>query len=80
MTWTPQSTSETAWATPSLAPTAAVLYDAILAYDTDFITYDGGYVLANIDWASSQVATSYAPNAVITSTYTPKATVSTSWD
>lgn len=80
MTWTPQPTSETAWASQSQGSTAwestslstawnpgnptttlsSILYDAMLAYDSDFINYDGYYLTTNIDWTSmNQIETAW---------------------
>jgi hypothetical protein len=41
------------WNPGAVIGTTSILYNAMLAYDSDFITYDGYYLTTNIDWATS---------------------------
>lgn len=62
MSWTEQSTIETSWAEPgAIDTTPDVLYNTILAYNIDYVTYNGDYVLEETDWTpSSSIETSWS--------------------
>jgi hypothetical protein len=52
-TWTSATTSTTAWAASDGTNEAtSVKYNTSLAYNLDFITYNGYYVEAETDWAA----------------------------
>ena len=59
--WTPQGTIETAYTEDFVDERASVLYNSIFAYNLDFITYDGSYLIRNTDWAKgSAIETAWA--------------------
>lgn len=52
-TWTEQNTIETGWNDrESINSSVSILYNSSIPYDADYITYNGFYVEANIDWDS----------------------------
>ena len=64
-TWTDQSTISTAWdAGDGINQDVSILYNVALPYDVDYISYDGYYIEANIDWANqSTIETAWRDEA-----------------
>ena len=64
-TWTDQSTINTSWnAADRINQDVSILYNVALPYDVDYISYDGYYIEANIDWVNqSTIETAWRDEA-----------------
>ena len=60
-TWTDVSTTSTSWNAGNNQSTSSVIkYNDVLAYNLDYITYNGYYVENETDWAgASAVSTAW---------------------
>jgi len=59
--WSSVANAETSWKDSDTLSSGSEPYDNFFAYDSDFLTYDGYIVLANIDYTTqSDAETSWA--------------------